>query len=549
MSYTTDFPIVKPEVVFIEDLLEEIAQGRLRVPRFQRPFIWNPSDMIALYDSIYNGYPIGSLLIWESSEHVETLDKIGPIKCPESHILPISLILDGHQRLATLFGSLRLDKNAPLGNLQKDWRWWIWFDLKEKKFVHVKKDDAKQWFLPLRSVLKTVDFLEASRKLQEKHSSNEASIFIEEAEHLAQKIKNYKIAVIRIKGGNLEQAVTIFSRLNRRGQAITPDQMVSALTYREGENRTDLAKRIDDILEKLSDYHFGRVKRLTILRAILAAAGKDIHKSDWEDLSKKLGNDLPEAADIAEESLTEAARFLYEEIGVPSDRLLPYTHQILMLSDFFHHCPKPDEDQKEILKRWFWTTSLSGWFAGKAVSDVNNALNDMRELIKNDKNIEKLVPLETARPFPISFDMRSARIRALLIFLISLKPSDPDTSNPIDPTKLLSIDEKQYLPYIFPGVAGNSLSNPANRIFLERKAGKSVRERLRSIKPDKLETVLDSHGISIEAYELLKQDNSEEFIKKRAEHIAKLERDFMTQYDIKQPEDNFGETDIDTDDN
>jgi len=31
-------PIVKPEVVFIDELLEEIAEGIVRVPRFQRPF-------------------------------------------------------------------------------------------------------------------------------------------------------------------------------------------------------------------------------------------------------------------------------------------------------------------------------------------------------------------------------------------------------------------------------------------------------------------------------------------------------------------------------
>jgi len=547
MSYITDFPIVKPEVVFIEDLLEEISQGRLRVPRFQRPFIWKPSQMLALYDSIYNGYPIGSLLIWEPYRNFESQDKIGPIKCPESSISPVSLILDGHQRLATLFGSLRLDKNAPRGNRQQDWQWWIWFDLKEKKFVYVKKDEPKSWFLPLRSVLKTVDFLEESRKFQEKHT-NDSSDFIEKAEHLVQKIKNYKIAVIRIKGGNLEQAVKIFSRLNTQGQIITPDQMVSALTYREGENNTiDLSKRIDEILEKLSDYHFGKVKRLTVFRAILAASGIGIHKTDWEDLSKTLGDKLPETADIAEESLAHAARFLYEEIGVPNDSLLPYTHQILMLSVFFHHCPEPGEYQKSILKRWFWTTSLSGWFAGISISDVNNALEEMRKLAKNDQN---LIPLnETARPFPNSFDMRSARIRALLIFLISLNPLDPETSKPIDPAKLLSVGEKQTLPYIFPRVTGSDLSNPANRIFLERKAGKSVKERFRSVKPENLQQVLDSHGISTEAYELLKQDNAEEFIKKRAEHIATIERDFMLQYNIKQPEENFGESDIDTDEN
>ncbi len=62
----TDFTIptsVKPEVVFVEELLADIRNGQLRIPRFQRPFVWEPRRMRNLFDSIYKSYPIGSLLI------------------------------------------------------------------------------------------------------------------------------------------------------------------------------------------------------------------------------------------------------------------------------------------------------------------------------------------------------------------------------------------------------------------------------------------------------------------------------------------------------
>jgi len=42
---------VKPEVTFLEDLFKEIASGKLRIPRFQRPFVWKPDDMLSLFDS------------------------------------------------------------------------------------------------------------------------------------------------------------------------------------------------------------------------------------------------------------------------------------------------------------------------------------------------------------------------------------------------------------------------------------------------------------------------------------------------------------------
>jgi hypothetical protein len=349
-------PIVKPEVVFIEDLLDEVNTGKLRVPRFQRPFVWKPSDMLDLFDSIYKGYPIGSLLLWESTDRVTSLDRIGPISLPETPTQPpvqtIAYILDGQQRLATLLGGLRLQKDAPLGLDQKNWQWWIWFDLKNQEFVHVKNDKPEAWLLPLRDVTKTVDFLGKARTIQQKYEKEprKAEEFIDKAEQLAQKLKSYKAAIIRIKGGSLAEAVEIFSRLNTQGIRMTPDQMVSALTYREGAEEKTLAMQIDEILDHLSEYYFGGIRRMTVFRAIIAAANKDIHKSEWEELAKRLGDDLPQAAQVAKEALRKAARFLYEEIGVPGDKLLPYNNQILLLSEFFHLCPEPSSKQEKTLK-------------------------------------------------------------------------------------------------------------------------------------------------------------------------------------------------------
>ncbi len=56
--------ISAPQIIPIYDLIDRVASGELRIPRFQRPYVWSPEDMIGLFDSIFNGYPIGSLLIW-----------------------------------------------------------------------------------------------------------------------------------------------------------------------------------------------------------------------------------------------------------------------------------------------------------------------------------------------------------------------------------------------------------------------------------------------------------------------------------------------------
>lgn len=52
----------------VKDLVTEAMRGRIRVPHFQRGLKWESSDVAALFDSMYRGYPVGSLLLWKRSQ-------------------------------------------------------------------------------------------------------------------------------------------------------------------------------------------------------------------------------------------------------------------------------------------------------------------------------------------------------------------------------------------------------------------------------------------------------------------------------------------------
>ncbi|HYO52050.1 DUF262 domain-containing protein, partial [Archangium sp.] len=131
-------PVVKPEVALIEELFDELSSGRLRIPRFQRPFVWKPEDMRELFDSIQKGYPIGSLLFWNTSIPIRSLQNIGAIEVPEAPGSPVTYVLDGQQRISTLYGVLRLPSGFPLDSAQKHWQWWLWYDLRKETFVHLR---------------------------------------------------------------------------------------------------------------------------------------------------------------------------------------------------------------------------------------------------------------------------------------------------------------------------------------------------------------------------------------------------------------------------
>lgn len=50
----------------IRGILDLVPKGQIRVPAFQRGFVWDPERVAFLMDSIYKGYPFGSLLLWRT---------------------------------------------------------------------------------------------------------------------------------------------------------------------------------------------------------------------------------------------------------------------------------------------------------------------------------------------------------------------------------------------------------------------------------------------------------------------------------------------------
>jgi len=323
--------------------------------------------------------------------------------------------------------------------------------------------------------------------------------------------------------------------------------MVSALTYTEGAGGFHLADRIDDILERLQSFHFGGISRLAVFRAVVAAAGLDIHQTKWASLATGLKGNLRATADLAEAGLVNAARFLFEELKVPGEKLLPYSHQMILLSELFRHQKKLTAKQVEMLRHWFWATSYSGWFAGANTTQLNDAVAEFRDFAKGKTSQFKTMRIaDPARPFPTSFDMRGARIRTLLLVMIQqLKPLDVNGKE-LDAGRLVSDMGSRAFVHVYRKVKGDLVSNPANRILLPPTAGSTVRAQLLGIPPNIRGKVLASHGIDDEALEALEADDSETFITSRARQLARVERAFMSAAGITPAEEEMGETDLDS---
>ncbi|MBO6940936.1 MAG: DUF262 domain-containing protein [Deltaproteobacteria bacterium] len=87
----------------VSHLISEIESGEIGLPELQRPFVWKKSKVRDLFDSMYQGFPVGYLLLWANSDYVSR--SIGAEK--KQFDTPRLLVVDGQQRLTSLFAVLK----------------------------------------------------------------------------------------------------------------------------------------------------------------------------------------------------------------------------------------------------------------------------------------------------------------------------------------------------------------------------------------------------------------------------------------------------------
>src|SRR5258708_1863782 len=106
MLPTTTFDSTKRPLL---DLLQEISAGQIQLPDFQRGWIWDDAHLCSLLASISMSYPIGAVMLLETGNN-EVKFKPRPVEgvtLKSGKRLPEQLILDGQQRLTSLFQALK----------------------------------------------------------------------------------------------------------------------------------------------------------------------------------------------------------------------------------------------------------------------------------------------------------------------------------------------------------------------------------------------------------------------------------------------------------
>jgi hypothetical protein len=439
---------------------------------------------------------------------LDTFESIGGHHVPPSPEptpgVPRQYLLDGHQRLSTLFGALvprtqnlKVEFDSRDAGGEVDWN--IFYELQEEDFLIQGHRQRESTWIPTSILLDSIALLKFQRGLSKVSNSD---VLIDRSDHLANAFRNYKIPLVPIVTDNLEDATKAFQRINSSGTQMSDVHMVTALTYHEG---FDLAEQFR------------------------AKLGLKISNPDAEQTSRAVNRD-PNLVNEATKNIISAAQFLSEHCSVPSPQFTPYSYQIVLLAEAFRENQHPDQDVCDALKRWLWRTTYTGYFLGARDRDVNSALEDIRSLARDGTHSRVLSPREPVECLPKRYDFRSARGKAIIFRLAELGPKQEDATPINVRSAFLELGPNVMSQFIKPDKRNNfDTAGPENRFI----SPPTIRPQLFHLMSLPIAEyiydvpVLESHAIPQEAFRALSAGDKAEFLKSRRRRLVELEREYV----------------------
>lgn len=213
--------------LFINDLVSQILAGNLRVPSFQRGFVWDADRVAHLMDSIYKGYPFGSLLFWRTKTALQTERQLGPFVLPENDPdYPIDYVLDGQQRATSIFGVFQ---NQLTAHDDEDASWTqIYYDLsanadaQDSQFFHLTDTEVDpERHFPLSILFDPPAYRQFLRSMDDS--------IADEVDRLYRTFTTAKIPVQTFSTDDRAAVAIVFERINRLGVELDTLQLLSRL--------------------------------------------------------------------------------------------------------------------------------------------------------------------------------------------------------------------------------------------------------------------------------------------------------------------------------
>ena len=336
----------KHETFRLSELRDLVATGRVRIPDFQRSFRWTNQDVVALFDSLHHGYPIGNLLMWKREAPAQRVT-VGSIDIDAPQRSDALWLVDGQQRVTSIV-------NAMDARSERDARFAVGYDLDNACVVSTLGRHSRA-VMPL---FRLFDFGSAWQWFEENADLQALRGRYQEAFNIFNAVS---VPATVLEGADEDKLRVIFDRINQSGKKLKSSEVFDALNSSVSDGRT-LGSIADAVAHATN---FGVLSKEYVLNALKARRNPDYTRdvrSEFGDERRRTSDfpdeDLDAAYAETEQALVRAVRFLQETCFIPHVSVLPYGAILVVVSRFFALFPEPQRRNKELLKRWVWRTII-----------------------------------------------------------------------------------------------------------------------------------------------------------------------------------------------
>jgi hypothetical protein len=517
------------QIVDIIRHIDDATLGILNVPEFQRKYVWRASKVADLVDSLWRGYPIGTLLLWESS-YQQPRTALGD----QGRKL---WIVDGQQRvtsLALLFG-------------KKPYWWsdgtqWNKFYEKYDVLVHLAKNTAdlefgltnpvrrksNEW-VSVRRILYSENLSELAIDVSDKLGDTKRFAEIHEKLQSIKKIETAQLYEI-IVDHELEDVAEIFGRLNTAGTKIRESDIVIALVAakQQGWIRQKFDPFLKDLELKGFEFDPGVIVRTLAIVGHGSARLKDVPQSFWEP-----SDEFDEHWRRTKEAVSAVLKSLLEH-GVLSSDLLPSLN-VLIPVFVMRACFARDFNFSKAFA-WLLKATRDGRYSGSAITALDQDTKQIKAKGSFDEAIDHLNRQLSASPEFTPSDFQEEYTEKFLRLILYLTAFDNGAKDWVNQDVRIGFDNEDnqinegFKPewhHVFPRKVlkgkfdASVVDSIANIAVLNEKANRSFSAKMpkdylqeHNVKAERLEEQC------IPSYEFLDIANFEEFLRMRSEKPA-----------------------------
>ena len=505
----------------------------MALPEFQRGYVWNRTQVRNLLSSLYRRYPVGGLLVWATDSQKAVYR--GDDKSPSGIV---KLLLDGQQRMTTLYGIVRgkppkfFDGNPnAFSNLR--------FHIEDEEFEFyqpVKMREDPKWVdvseIMQRGVTGLVEYINASGLMQD--GSDPGQIFLNATRLLG--INEIELNVEEVTGDDktIEVVVDIFNRVNSGGTKLSKGDLALAKICAEWpETRITMKEMLKGWEDEGYDFNLD-----WLLRCVNAVVKGEANFRFLHDVTQQ---EIEDGLRRAKAAIDTCLNMISGRLGLDHNRVLfgknAFPIMVRYIDQNERRLSSTDWDK---LMFWYVQAGMWGRFSGSTESQIDQDLATLDRSMNNlDELLKQLRLFHNFETEAAHFDAASLGARFYpIIYMLTRKGEAKDWCNGIALKEgMLGKMNRLELHHIFPksrlresGYEKHHVNAIANFCFLTKECNLRIGNRL----PEEyFREVMEEHPGALESQwipedpSLWKIDRYHEFLAARRELLSNETNKFM----------------------